>query len=57
MHWSMVYKITIIDFLIQLIFLWNRIYYLFQDKLSFSTENFIRSENNLALLWLYVLLC
>ena len=29
----------------------------FKDKLSFSTENFIRSENNLALLQLYVLLC
>ena len=41
--------------LIQLIFLYNRTYLLFQDKLSFSTENLIRSESNLALLGLYVL--
>ena len=42
--------------LVQVIFLYNRTYQLFQDKLSFSAENFIRSENNLALLQLYVLL-
>ena len=42
--------------LIQVIFLYDRTYQLFQDKLSCSTEHFIRSENNLALLCLYELL-
>ena len=35
---------------IQLIFLWNRTFLESLDKLSFTAVNFIRSENNLALL-------
>ena len=38
------FLILLYYFLIQLIFLSNRTYQLFQDKLSFSTENFIRSD-------------
>ena len=37
-------------------FLLDRTFDCFKDKLSISTVIFIRSEDNLALLWLYVLL-
>ena len=40
----------------QLIFLWNRTLLGWQDKLSFTAVNFIKSENHLALLWLFMLL-
>ena len=42
--------------LIQLIFLWNRTFLDCLDKLSFTAVNFIRSENNLELLQLFMLL-
>ena len=42
--------------LIQLILLWNRTFLDCLQKLSFTAVNFIRSENNLALLQLFMLL-
>ena len=47
---------SVVLLLIQLIFLWNRTFLYCLDKLSFNAVNFIRSENNLALLQLFMLL-
>ena len=49
-------SITNITLLIQLIFLWNQSFLDCLDKLSFTAVKFIRSQNNLALLQLFMLL-
>ena len=47
---------SVVLILIQLIYLWNRTFRLILDKLSFTAMNFIRSENNQALLQLFMVL-
>ena len=47
---------TVHVLLIQLIYLWNKTFRLILDKLSFTAVNFIRSDNNPALLQLFMVL-
>ena len=55
-HFGVYISHSVALILIHVNFLYDRTYQLFQDKLSCTTEHFIRSENNLALLCLYGLL-